>query len=362
MNRIKSIVLTLCFLTAAGFQTVSAQTSAFIYQGRLTDGPVSASGTYQMTFKLYDAVSGGTQIGSTVTDNSVAVASGAFAVQLDFGTSPFGAGADRWLEIAVKKAAEPGFTTLSPRQQITSSPYAVRTVSATSADNLSAACVACVSDAQINSIAGAKVTGTVANAANATNAANVTGVVPVANGGTGSATKNFVDLTTAQTVGGNKSFSGNVTVAGTLTGTLGQTASTVYSTAGLTVTPAAGFTLIPGLTQTINVPAGYQVYIHTDGGLITTSTATTGYSTVDVTILIDGIFPGNANYRRVTAANTTGLTTTMANWSFGSVQTIAPGSHTITVSAAGIGGANATVAGTNTTVLQASLTVVLVKN
>jgi hypothetical protein len=37
--------------------------------------------------------------------------------------------------------------------------------------------------------------------------ADVTGTLPVANGGTGSATQNFVDLTTAQTVGGVKTFS-----------------------------------------------------------------------------------------------------------------------------------------------------------
>ena len=34
----------------------------------------------------------------------------------------------------------------------------------------------------------------------------VTGVLPVANGGTGSGTKNFVDLSTAQTINGNKTF------------------------------------------------------------------------------------------------------------------------------------------------------------
>jgi hypothetical protein len=35
---------------------------------------------------------------------------------------------------------------------------------------------------------------------------SLTGIVPIANGGTGSATQNFVDLTTAQTVGGVKAF------------------------------------------------------------------------------------------------------------------------------------------------------------
>lgn len=40
----------------------------------------------------------------------------------------------------------------------------------------------------------------------------VTGTLPVANGGTGSATKNFVDLTTTQTVGGEKTYTEPFTI------------------------------------------------------------------------------------------------------------------------------------------------------
>ena len=42
----------------------------------------------------------------------------------------------------------------------------------------------------------------------------VTGILPVANGGTGSTTKNFVDLTTAQTIAGVKTFSSDLVVNG----------------------------------------------------------------------------------------------------------------------------------------------------
>ena len=42
----------------------------------------------------------------------------------------------------------------------------------------------------------------------------VTGVLPIANGGTGSATQNFVDLATDQTAAGRKTFSGGLTVVG----------------------------------------------------------------------------------------------------------------------------------------------------
>lgn len=45
------------------------------------------------------------------------------------------------------------------------------------------------------------------------------GVVPVANGGTGSSIQNFVDLSTAQTVAGNKSFTGTITAPTPASGT-----------------------------------------------------------------------------------------------------------------------------------------------
>src|SRR5205814_4860122 len=45
-------------------------------------------------------------------------------------------------------------------------------------------------------------------------ATSVSGVLPIANGGTGSSTKNFTDLTTNQTIGGDKTFTGSVGVTG----------------------------------------------------------------------------------------------------------------------------------------------------
>lgn len=160
---------------------VSAQTTAFNYQGRLTDAGVPANGSYLLQFKLFDAAAGGIQIGATVSDVAVTATQGVFNSQLDFGATPFN-GADRFLEIAVKKNAGDAYTVLSPRQQITSSPYSIRTLSAQQADALSGNCVGCVTNAQVNSISGGKVTGVVANAASAQ---NVAGIVGTANGGTG---------------------------------------------------------------------------------------------------------------------------------------------------------------------------------
>jgi len=114
-------------------QITAAQTTAFNYQGKLTDGGAAANGAFQMQFKLFDAASGGSQIGATLADVPVTAENGVFAVKLDFGASAF-SGANRFLEIAVRRNANESYTTLSPREQITSSPYAVRTLSAAQAD------------------------------------------------------------------------------------------------------------------------------------------------------------------------------------------------------------------------------------
>src|SRR5262249_56065322 len=126
---------------------VKAETSSFTYQGRLADGGSAASGNYDFQFALWDSASGGTQIGSTLTLNTVAVSNGVFTVSLDFGAGGFN-GPNRFLEIGVRSVGAGSFTMLAPRQPITSTPYAIRTLSATTADGLSSACVNCVQDAQ----------------------------------------------------------------------------------------------------------------------------------------------------------------------------------------------------------------------
>lgn len=120
------------FILALAAQAVFAQTTAFKYQGKLTDAGAPQA-TYQMQFKLFDAASGGSQIGSTVENSSVSVADGVFSVSLDFGANAF-AGADRFLEIAVRRSAGESYVTLNPRQHIASSPYSIRTLSAQQAD------------------------------------------------------------------------------------------------------------------------------------------------------------------------------------------------------------------------------------
>jgi len=96
----------------------------FTYQGQLKENGLLANGPYDFQFALYDAATGGSQVGSTLTRDDVGVTDGLFTVELDFG-DVFN-GEERWLEIAVRPGDSTGaYTTLSPRQLLTAAPYAL---------------------------------------------------------------------------------------------------------------------------------------------------------------------------------------------------------------------------------------------
>ena len=116
-------------LTVLANSALGQGTTAFTYQGRLNDGANPASGIYDLRLTIYDATSAGAQQGNTITNTATAVTNGLFTVTLDFGAGVF-TGADRWLEIGVSAAGAGVFTTLTPRQPITPTPYALRALSA----------------------------------------------------------------------------------------------------------------------------------------------------------------------------------------------------------------------------------------
>jgi hypothetical protein len=105
-----------------------AQGNAFSYQGRLASGTVPADGSYDFEFRLFDAVAGGSQQGSTMSIPGVAVSGGLFTVGLNFG-NVFD-GSPRFLDIAVRPAGGGAFTAIAPRQAVASAPYAVRAATA----------------------------------------------------------------------------------------------------------------------------------------------------------------------------------------------------------------------------------------
>ena len=93
----------------------SAVTNSINYQGRLTDSAGNPlTGTYSMTFKLYE---GGTAL---YTDtHTVEVTDGLFNTNINFDPIYFD-GRELWLGIAVGKDAE-----MTPRQQLRPVPYAL---------------------------------------------------------------------------------------------------------------------------------------------------------------------------------------------------------------------------------------------
>ena len=193
--------LLLVLLVLISFNSANGQTAAFTYQGRLTDGGTAASGPYDLQFKLFDTQTVGTGTpqpppnGVTVTLTNVNVSAGIFTVQLDFGADAF-PGAARFLEISARPSGAGSFTTLAPRQPITSTPYAIRSLNASSAD-----------------------------------AVTVSGVP----GGSG----NYVQNTTTPQASANFNISGNGTAGGTLSGNV-VNAATQYNIGGSRVLSTAG--------------------------------------------------------------------------------------------------------------------------
>lgn len=166
MNVKRALIFFILALTLA--TSAFAQSAPFNYQGRLDDQGAAASGAYLLQVKLYDAANGGNQIGNTLTDVAVTVTNGVFSVDLDFGAASF-SGADRYLEVSVRKTAGDPYTALTPRQKIGSVPYATRAAKAGNfSGNLSGDVLGTQSATVVDSVGGQ----TAAMIANGVQAAN----------------------------------------------------------------------------------------------------------------------------------------------------------------------------------------------
>jgi hypothetical protein len=217
------IILTIVLSAGAIF----GQTSGFTYQGRLTDGGTPANGSYDLQFALFDAADGNNQIGQTQTISNVPVSAGVFTVTLDFGANAF-SGAGRFLQINTRPIGAAAFTPLTPRQPITSTPYAVRSLNTGMADT-------------------------------AVNAQQLAGVAAVDYVKTGDArlsdprdpksgSANYIQNSSSQQAGTNFNISGNGTAGGTLSGNT-LNAATQYNINGNRVLGVSG---VPsrGMTNT----------------------------------------------------------------------------------------------------------------
>lgn len=113
----------------------AAQSTVFTYQGQLNSGAGPAQGQHDFRFRLFDAASGGTQLGATQCVDNIQVENGVFTALIDFG-SQFTTTSQRFIEILVRRdigqtcADATGYTTLTPRQLITPAPAAMQAKSA----------------------------------------------------------------------------------------------------------------------------------------------------------------------------------------------------------------------------------------
>lgn len=215
------ILLVTVVLGVLALTPARAQTSAFTYQGRLNNNGAPANGVFDFSFRLFDAASGPTQVGDTVTNSLTAVGDGLFTVTLDFGAGAF-SGGDRWLEISVRTNGGGAFTSLTPRQKLASTPYAIRATEAANAANATTA-------------------NTAATATSATTANNFSGALGGDVTGTqGATTVAMVGGQTAANVASGVAAANDATSANTASAIVKRDGSGNFAAGAITATSVSG--------------------------------------------------------------------------------------------------------------------------
>jgi hypothetical protein len=295
------LIAVILSLSAAG---ALAQTSVFTYQGRLTDGGTTANGTFDMQFKLYDMLTGGTLQGTpnTITNTTVQVTSGVFTVQLDFGASAF-PGADRFLEISVRHPGDPLYVTLSPRQQLTSTPYATRSANAASAD-------VAINATQLG--------GVTANQFVQTTDARLSDARAPTVG-----SSNYIQNATVAQSGSNFNISGNGTAGGSLSGNI-VNATTQYNIGGFRVLSNAGANnTFVGISAGQNNTGLGNTFVGTSAGVTNTTGGGNAFFGTGAGLL-NTSGPSNAFFgAQAGQANTTGSSNSFVGYQAGISNTTA---------------------------------------
>jgi hypothetical protein len=282
-------ILIFVFIVLALVQLAAAQSTEFKYQGRLTSTGAPASGGHDFEFALFDSLAAGSQLGATINRNGVSVTDGIFAVNLDFGNQfP---GGPRFLEIRVRPSGGGAFTTLNPRQEITSTPYAVRSQAANSATNAD----------QLGGVPASSYLQTNGNGSGLTNldaSSITTGTLAAARGGTGPAgaagnflrsngsawtsssiqptdlpagASSYIQNTSSPQASSNFNVSGNGTIGGVL---------------------SAGRVSVGGVPNGLLVPSGFASFFGGGGG---NSTASGSGNTAFGTLAGAGLTSGQTN-------------------------------------------------------------------
>jgi len=117
MNCIRIITAASLLALLGTGRAASPQSTAFTYQGTLAQNGAPTNGSHDLKFALFNAPTGGTQVGATINQPGYPVANGVFTIDLNFGLGTFN-GTQLYLEVTVDGTA------LSPRQPVNSVPVA----------------------------------------------------------------------------------------------------------------------------------------------------------------------------------------------------------------------------------------------
>jgi hypothetical protein len=176
-------------------------------------------------------VSSGNTAGAPIAVAPVAVSNGVFTVTLDFGAGAF-TGANRWLELGVRaNGSAAAYSVLSPRQPVTSTPYAIQSLNAATAVTANSATTATTANSAATATSATNFTGsltgdvtgtqgaTVVSSVAGQSAANVAGGASAANAATSANTASAIV---------RRDASGNFT-AGTVTATFSGSGASLTS-------------------------------------------------------------------------------------------------------------------------------------
>jgi len=145
-------------------------------------------------------------------------------------------------------------------------------------------------------------------------------------------------------------------------GPTGQSGATVQGSAGVILSASnPGPAALPGVSQTINVPANSVVFATTDGQAQLGAASATEWIQLAVDLVVDGSLTAS---RTITILNGSGFVGVFGGWSMSQALTLSPGTHTISVQAQfsiGSAGATATVSGGPNTFARGALTILTLK-
>jgi hypothetical protein len=120
-TKLIGLIALLFFFNPSAF----AQGTAFTYQGRLNVAGAAANGLYDFQFQAFDGPNAvNNAVSLLIPVNAVPVTNGLFTTTIDFGGGVF-TGPARWLQINVASNTVSPKVSLSPRQQLTPTPYSI---------------------------------------------------------------------------------------------------------------------------------------------------------------------------------------------------------------------------------------------